>query len=180
MGEGPSYNILNLQSAVTSATPGQLTYYSQSRRNRMRTENRLLYISLCLAALLSFSCCSERRTINGIEVSELLNIVSREQNINYCKLLNKAIKGDDASVRQLALLEIYDGAAYDHGTVLVYLIKLIGEERFIRSLDTINDKQKNRIEGFLSAGLEYSNNPDIQFRTIKEEFPILSDYLGTD
>ena len=94
--------------------------------------------------------------------------------------MNRAIKGDNAAVRQLALLEIHDGAAYDHGAVLVELISLIGEERFISSLDTINDKHKKWIAGYIDAGLEYGNNPDIQCRTIKEVFPILNDYLVQD
>lgn len=138
-----------------------------------------IFIKILLSIILSmcFACCG-RKVINGIEVSELLLIASKEQNIDYCKLLNESIKGDDSSIRQLALLKIYDGAGYDHGAVVVDLIGLIGEDKFIYSLRTINNEQKKWIKEYIEVGLEYGNNPNLQTQTFKEAFPKIYEFLN--
>jgi hypothetical protein len=111
------------------------------------------------------------RYVNKIYVSELLITVSKEKhNINYCKLLKEATKGNVSSVKQLTLLDFYDGVGYDHGAVIVDLINLIGEDKFIQSLGTLNEEQKSRIISYLMAGLEYGNNPNLQGKTLKEAF----------
>ncbi len=133
----------------------------------------LLYIILFLC----FTCC-RNKVIDGIEVSESLLIVSAEQNIDYCKLLSEAVKGDNASIKQLALLEIYESAGYDHGVVIVDLIELIGEDKFIHSLKTINIEQKKWIKGYIEVGLEYRDNQNLQAQTLKEVFPKIYDFLN--
>jgi hypothetical protein len=118
------------------------------------------------------------RNVNGIYVSESLIIVAQEQNVDYCKLLNKAIEGNDDAIKQLALLKIYDGAGYDHSAVIVDLIKLIGENKFIYSLTSINNEKKKWIKKDIEAGLEYSNNPELQTLTFKEAFPKIYEFLN--
>lgn len=132
-----------------------------------------------LLSIVLFMCfaCSGHKEINGIEVSELLLIASKEQNIDYCKLLNEAFKGNDSSIRQLALLKIIDSAAYDHGAVLVELIEVIGEDKFIHSLTTINNDQKKWIKDYIKVGLEYGNNNHLKTQTIKEAFPKIYQFL---
>lgn len=132
---------------------------------------------LSIVLFMCFACCG-RKVINDIEVSELLLIASKEQNIDYCKLLNESIKGNDSSIRQLALLKIYDGAGYDHGAVVVDLIGLIGEDKFIYSLTTINNEQKKWIKEYIEVGLEYGNNVNLQTQTFKEAFPKIYKFLN--
>lgn len=117
------------------------------------------------------------RYVNGIYVSELLLIGSKEQNIEYCELLNDAISGNGSSIKQLALLNIYDGAGYDHSAVVVDLIKLIGEDKFIYSLTSINNEQKKSIKKNIEVGLEYGNNANLQTQTFKEAFPKIYDFV---
>ena len=133
-------------------------------------------ILLSIVVFMCFTCCGTK-VINGIEVSELLLIASKEQNIDYCKLLNEAFEGNDSSIRKLVLLKFYDGAGYDHGAVVVDLIELIGEDKFIYSLTTINDEQKKWIIGYIEVGLEYGNNLNLQPQTFKEAFPKVYDFL---
>lgn len=132
-----------------------------------------------LLSIVLFMCfaCSGHKEINGIEVSDLLLIASKEQNIDYCKLLNKALKGDDSSIRQLVLLKFYDSVGYDHGAVLVELIEVIGEDIFIHSLTTITNDQKKWIKSYIEVGLEYGNNNHLKPQTIKEAFPKIYQFL---
>lgn len=138
-----------------------------------------LLIKILLLSFIVFMCyaCCEHKEINGIEVSELLLVVSEEQNIDYCKLLNEAIKGNESSIKKIALLKIDDAAGYDHGAVLVDLIEVIGEDKFIESIKTINHSEKKRIKGYLEVGIEYGGNPNIQDETLKEVFPIINEVL---
>lgn len=132
-----------------------------------------------LLSIVLFMCfaCSGHKEINGIEVSEILLTISKEQNIDYCKLLNKALKGDESSIRQFVLLKFYDSAGYDHGAVLVELIEVIGEDKFIHSLTTINNDQKKWIKDYIKVGLEYGNNNHLKTQTIKEAFPKIYIFL---
>lgn len=86
--------------------------------------------------------CSGSRIINSIEVSELLLIVSEQQSINYSHLLNEAVNGEEVAVCQLALLDIYDCAGYEHGIVIVDLIVLIGEEHLSSHSRELSQKKK--------------------------------------
>jgi hypothetical protein len=132
----------------------------------------VLVIKLLLFVILSvcFVNCSRQKEVNGIVVSELLLIVSKEQNINYCKLLNEAIKGNVSSINKLALLEFYDGVAYDHSAVIVDLINLIGEDKFIQSIKTTSKEQKQIVIGCIFRTKSTTNSaqtlPPIPHQTL--------------
>ena len=141
----------------------------------MKKASKIILIS----SIIVFLCCAcwGHKEINGIEVSELLLVVSEEQNIDYCKLLNEATKGNESSIKKIALLKIDDAAGYDHGAVIVDLIEVIGEDKFIESIKTINHSEKKRIKGYLEVGIEYGGNPNIQGQTLKEVFPKINEVL---
>ncbi|MDR0560481.1 MAG: hypothetical protein LBG92_09930 [Prevotellaceae bacterium] len=75
------------------------------------------------------------------------------------------------------MLEFYDGVGYEHGSVIVGLIEIIGEDKFIKSLETVTEKQKQVMERYIAAGLEYGKNPNLQAPTIKEAFPAIYTFL---
>lgn len=130
---------------------------------------KILLLLIMLSAC--FVNCSRNKVVEGIEVSELLLTVSKEQHINYCNLLSEALEGNINSIRELTLLEFYDATAYDHSSVIVDLIEVIGEDKFIQSLNSISTKQKQIAKGYIEAGLEFSNNPKLQSKTFKNAFP---------
>lgn len=136
---------------------------------------KLLLFIMLSACLVN---CSRNKVVNGIVVSELLLSVSKEQHVNYCKLLKEATTNDANSIKRLTLLDFYDGVSYDHSAVIVDLIYLIGEDKFIQSLGIINEEQKNKISSYLMAGLEYGNNPNLQGKTVKEAFPKVYIFLN--
>ena len=113
----------------------------------------VIFFLFSIMVFMSFAC-SRQKEISGIEVSELLLVVLEEKNIDYCELLSEAIKGNESSIREISLLKINDGAAYDHGAVLVDLIELIGEDKFVQSIKSTSDIEKKWIKGYIEAGIE--------------------------
>ena len=91
---------------------------------------KVLITLVSLFLMLYGSCNKKSVKVHGIDVSPLLTEVAKEQNIDYCKLLENALKGDTNSILQFSLLEFYDGCGYDHGAVLVDMIQMIGEETY--------------------------------------------------
>ncbi len=128
--------------------------------------------------LLLFSCkrssCTDE---TGIHVSELLLITAGKQSYEYCELLRKAVKNDKASIKTLSLLEFNDAAGYDHGSVIVDLILLIGEENYVDAVKEANSKEKSTIEAYIDVGLEYGNNPDFKSQSLNSAFPTLAKVL---
>ena len=120
------------------------------------------------------------KDVKGIYVDEELRIATDYHwGINYCKLLDDAISGDDKSIRELSLLN-YSGdgePAYDHGDVLVKLIDRIGEDKFISAFgNDLSARDKKSIRNYLSVGLEYGDNKH-GGQTINEVFPLVDKFL---
>jgi ABC-type enterochelin transport system ATPase subunit len=147
-------------------------------------KKRTKILSLCVVLLICFSSLflivqqnyyllhEEAKIVNGIIVSRDLIFYTIDMNIDYCKLLKKALKGDANSIKKLTLLNI-EGAssAYDHGNVIIGLIEHLGEDKFINSLGTINYKQTRKIISYLRGGFEYGQYPYLQGKSIKEIYP---------
>ncbi|UUC44825.1 hypothetical protein [Flavobacterium cerinum] len=129
-----------------------------------------------MSSLLSSSCfyhCS----IAGIEVSENILISAEEKGINYCELLEQSLQKNKRAVIQLSLLN-FDGAiGYDHGTLLVELIRKIGENEYLSLIRNLNDTEKKTIESYLQAGLEYHYDSSLKEKSIKSVFPELNAFL---
>lgn len=131
----------------------------------------IIVMSMC------FISCSRHEVVNGIVVSELLNSATEKQNVNYSKLLKRATEGDEKSIKQLTLLSFSDASGYDHGAVIVDLIEIIGEDKFIESLSLINYEQKQNIKAYIEVGLEYGNNEKIKAKTIEMAYPKIFTFL---
>lgn len=141
--------------------------------------NFIKKIILYSISLICFVCCKSK-VISGIYVSESLLIVSEEQGIDYCKLLSKAVNGDDVSIMQLSILKIYESTGYDHGAVIVDLIERIGEDKFIHSLKIVSAEQKKLVKWCIEAGIEYGNNPSLHGKAFKEVFPKVYIFLNSE
>ena len=141
---------------------------------------RILITFVSLFPILMYSSCNNKsEKVHGIDVSPLLTEVAKEQNIDYCKLLENALKGDTNSILQISLLEFYDGCGYDHGAVLVDLIQMIGEDTYIKSIRTTNEAQRYRILGYLEVGLLYATpNMYDSNKTVENGFPRLYSFLS--
>jgi hypothetical protein len=123
------------------------------------------------------------KDVDGIYVEEELRIATDDYyGISYCKLLKKAIDGNQEDIKKIMLLDFSGAGAagYDHGDVLVKLIDRLGEETIISSLgNQLTKKEKREIESYIAVGLEYGNNPH-QGKNPDEAFPFLYEYLLKD
>ena len=121
------------------------------------------------------------KSVSGIYVSELLITVSNERyHTDYCKVLKKAVGNDPVSIKKLVLLEFYGGSSYDHGSVIVELIALLGEDTFLKAISSISYQQKKHLAAMIRAGLEFGNNPKLQDLSFEEAFPHIFDYVTLD
>ena len=120
------------------------------------------------------------KDVDGIYVEEELRIVTDlNHGFSYCKLLKKAIDGNQEDIKKLMLLDFSGSgeAGYDHGDVLVKLIDRLGEEKIISSLGSqLTKEEKNEIEAYIVVGLEYGSNPH-HGQNPEEAFPLLYEYL---
>lgn len=126
---------------------------------------------------LNLNSCNNSCVIENIEVNELLLTVANENSINYCDLLNESLLGDNKSITELSLLKFEDAVGYEHGAIIVDLIFVIGEEKYLKAVSKLNKKQKNIIYYYIDIGLEYGNNPKVKSRDFEVIFPNLYSFL---
>ena len=148
----------------------------------------LLVLLIVLATIGSIGCYLymneiiyfSGKDVKGIYVEEELRIASDDYHgISYCKLLKKAIGGNQKDIKKLMLLDFSSAAAasYDHGDVIVKLIDRLGEDTIISSLGSqLTKKEKESIEAYIRVGLEYGSNPH-HGQTLEVAFPLLIQYL---
>lgn len=148
----------------------------------------LLFLLIVVAIIGSIGCYLymndiiyfSGKDVKGIYVEEELRIATdNHHGISYCKLLKKAIEGNQEDIRKLMLLDFSGSgaASYDHGDVIVKLIDRLGEDTIISSLgNQLTKKEKGSIEAYISVGLEYGNNPH-HGQTLESVFPLINQYL---
>jgi len=128
---------------------------------------------------LLFANCHRHKVVNGIEVSVILLSTAKENKVDYCNLLKEAIEGSEKSIRELTLLIFYEAAGYDHGSVIVDLIEVVGEDKFTKSLMRLSPEEKQLVKGYISVGLEYGNNQKYKANnSLEKVFPIIYSFLN--
>lgn len=130
----------------------------------------------CLFLVLLISCDNKCK-VGNIEVSELLATVAMEKSIDYCGLLKIALTGDEESIKILSLLEFNDSVGYDHGAILVDLVLIVGEEKYLQAILTVSKKQKILIESYLEIGLIYSKSGVPDNTDLEKIFPEVYSFL---
>lgn len=123
------------------------------------------------------------KDVDGIYVEEELRIATDDYHgISYCKLLKKAIDGNQEDIKKIMQLDFSGAGAagYDHGDVLVKLIDRLGEETIISYLGSqLTKDEKREIEANIVVGLEYGSNPH-QGQNLERVFPLFYEYLIKD
>lgn len=140
-------------------------------------KNSLLKIRLVISLSTLLFSCEDTCEVAEIKVSKLLIEQSSNQPYNYCGLLEGAVDNKPDSIRLLSLLEIFDGASYDHGTVLIDVIGKVGESNYVYALNKITPKQKRLVLGYLYAGVEYHYDNSIAKKNLQEIYPKVFEFL---
>jgi len=110
-----------------------------------------------------------------IPISDTLEIGLGKRYSEYVTLLNKAADKDNkALVQLLTFKNIEDGAGYDHGWVLIELIKKVGDEEFSIALLKLNNEELERVRSYFNAGYDVYKNTD----NLPKEYPLTFKVLG--
>jgi len=144
------------------------------------TKKRLFFIvlSVCLVLLLyntlSFfvDAINDSEEVNGIYIGrEILHCAYDKKFINYRKLVRKAIKGNARAIRKIALIDCESSASsfIFNGSVLIDIIEIIGEERFIHIVRNMNKNQKILLRAGIFGGMDIQEH--LKGKKFKEVFP---------
>ncbi|HYF02491.1 MAG TPA: hypothetical protein VEC36_03890 [Patescibacteria group bacterium] len=80
----------------------------------------------------------------------------------YCDLINESFDGNEKSIVQLSLVDVYDGATYEHGEVLIELIHNMSERKYTRLIEKLSLSDQKEIYYYLLAGLDFTNNSNFK------------------
>jgi hypothetical protein len=117
--------------------------------------------------------------IDGIYVGYEAISSGWKQDMDFQKQLEQALKGDSVSIRKIALLEDTLSASSFMliGNVVLALIEYVGEEKFIHTLGTLDEKEKRVLLDNLLGGMQWINYIDskstsqFKCKTFREAFP---------
>ncbi len=129
------------------------------------------------------SCIDPKcRGVREVDVSTELLYAAKQLNINYCSLLRKSLNHDFESLKKISLLNFENDATFLHGSVLIDIIGILGEDKYVDILKGITSQEKKRIETYLMAGLHFPEQRKKYNDTweVKEAFPILYAFLNTN
>lgn len=128
--------------------------------------------------MLSFTSCFRTNCpkIEGINVSELLYFAAENRSYPLCDLVEKSVAKDKEALKALSLLNIYDAASYDHGILLVDMIKKVGSSVYIDALGELSKEEKEKIKMYLDVGVEYGKKYS-KYNGVEELFPEVAVFL---
>lgn len=133
---------------------------------------------LCLSLfLLTMSCEPRTEKAEGVFINkeqfEMMPVLY--PHIDYVNVVKRASEGSEKDIYLLCSLQ-FDGAyGYDHGSVLVDIIDILGEDKCVDMMKDINKQQAEYFDGYLNVGLlyghKYGNKPFDHDYEIKDIFP---------
>jgi hypothetical protein len=132
-----------------------------------------IFIQVIIFSLaLSLLSCSKP----VIPISNTLELGLGSKYSSYVKLLNKSASGDSDALHEFLLIDyLSDGSGYDHGSVIVELIKKIGDNSFSTALGKLDEKQLNNVKDYVKAGLD---GPGDMGSHLPKEYPLTFKLLG--
>jgi hypothetical protein len=132
---------------------------------------RIVFKNYLLLIILLISCTPKP----VIPISNTLEIGLNNRYSNYVRLLNKSVKGDTVALTEFLIINnIYDAAAYDHGWVLIELMKKLGDKTFSNALSKMNRMQINNLNTYFRGGLDSNNEAN----KLPKQYPISFKLLG--
>lgn len=110
-----------------------------------------------------------------IPVPNTLEIALGNKYASYVSNLNKACERDTSALLVLLKMDdIYDAAGYDHGYMLVQLMKLNGDTSFAKILQCMTRKDLNNVSQYIEVGLDANDSEKYE---MKNKFPLSMNIL---
>jgi len=134
-----------------------------------------LVVIILVIAVIFFKNKYYCNNIKGIEISDSVLWGAYDNNYNYCTLVRSSFEKKNSSVIKLTLLYYGDGLSYEHGEIVIKLIKHLGEKYYLSELknNKLSLHEKRIIYSVLSAGIELM----YEFKDLKVIFPLIYEYL---
>lgn len=109
-----------------------------------------------------------------IQISDSLEIGLGKRYSNYVAKLNSSVIGDTLALNDfLAFDNLYDGAAYDHGWVLIELMRKLGDETFANALMKMDVEEINTLKMYFSGGLDMHKKANEILKEYPNSFKVL-------
>lgn len=91
----------------------------------------------------------------AIQINDTLEMGLGKKYFDYVVNLNASVKGDTSVLNSfLNVKDLYDGAAYEHGWVLIELMRKLGDEAFANALGKLNKEQLENLNIYFKGGLD--------------------------
>ncbi len=91
----------------------------------------------------------------AIQINDTLEMGLGKKYFDYVVNLNASVKGDTSVLHSfLNVKDLYDGAAYEHGWVLIELMRKLGDEAFANALGKLNKEQLENLNIYFKGGLD--------------------------
>ena len=129
----------------------------------------LKYFTLAFFALI-ISCTPNP----AIQINDTLEMGLGKKYSDYVVNLNASVKGDSSALHNfLNVKGLYDGAAYEHGWVLIELMRKLGDETFANALAKLNKEQLKNLNIYFKGGLDMHAKANELQRVYPNSFKIL-------
>jgi hypothetical protein len=134
---------------------------------------RSIIVTVLYSSLILFYSCQSKP---HIPISDNLKIALGNKYPDYVSMLNKATLGDTFNVRKFLEIDyIGEGGGYDHGWVLVQLMKKVGDEKFVNALQSFDKKKLDNVKQYFEVGIDNGGNKNA---ILFNEYPNTFKYLG--
>jgi hypothetical protein len=125
-----------------------------------------------LSTILFYSCQSKPQ----IPLSDNLKTALGNKYSGYVGMLNKSIKGDTVNMHSFLEIDyIGDGGGYDHGWVLVQLLKKVGDAKFVNVLHSLDKKKLLNVKEYFNVGIDNGGKKN---KILFNDYPNTFIYLG--
>lgn len=144
-------------------------------RCKQRVRLLTLLVGLFFVGACNLDTCSKRL---GFSLDYYMFEKVRVGRSTYCELVNQSLDGNETAITNLSKVDVYDGASYQHGAVLIEVIDKISERKYLDLIQTqLPENMRRRTLSYLHAGMDYTENAKYKGKKMEEAFPLLSQFI---
>ena len=133
------------------------------------------FFALIIVSIFFINCNKKCFNEAGIEIPQSFFDYPSNSKRDICKILKIAISGDSLGLIEFINIDDLNGeASYNQGVILVKIIKHLGEDQFLKTLNSSSKIVKVHVFELIEIGLMYYDFNNVQSSVnIALEFPII-------